>query len=120
MLGSYLWYVWHRKNAFHIHSPFVYTLYTKVFHGKDEVAWGELGIRNRVEVPVDRLLDSYLSDRSEDTAFVARDIHGDRNKEAAWNTICGHPNVTLSIDLFREGWVFYREGMEKQHFVLRR
>ena len=30
-----------------------------------------------------------------------------------------HPDVTLTIDLFHEGWVFYREGMEKQHYVLK-
>ena len=120
MWRSYLRYIMRRKNAFHLHSPFVYTLYTKVIRGGDDDAMCELGIRNRVEVPVGQLLDHYLSDHAEDTVFVARDLHDNQNNEAAWDTICRHPDVTLTIDLFREGWVFYREGMEKQDFVLRR
>ena len=115
----YLWYLIRRKNAFGLHSPFVYAWYTKVIRGKDETAWRALGIQTRMEVPLDQLLDRYLSNRSEEVAFVTRDIHRDRNNEAAWDTICRHPDVTLTIDLFREGWVFFREGMEKQHFVLK-
>lgn len=115
---SYLRYVWYRKNAYRIHSPFVYALYTKVIRGKGEADWSGMGIRGRVEVPVDQLLDLYLSDHDEETVFVAPGIHANRKNEAIWDTICRHPDVTLTIDLFREGWVFYREGMEKQHFVL--
>lgn len=78
-----------------------------------------LGIQSKVTVPLDQLLDRYLACRCQDTLFVAKDPHRDRNNEAAWDTICRHPDVTLTIDLFREGWVFYREGMEKQHYVLK-
>ena len=120
--GSYLRYLCRRKNAYQLHSPFVYRLYTEVIRGKDERgvsdALAALGIRNRVEEPVDRLLDRYLLDRDPEVLFVAQGIHDDRKNEAVWDTICQHPDVTLTIDLFREGWVFYREGMEKQHFVL--
>ena len=123
--GSYLRYRCRRKNAFQLHSPFVYRLYTEVIKGKGtkdasdtREALEALGIRSRVEVPVDQLLDLYLSDHDEETVFVAPGIHANRKNEAIWDTICRHPDVTLTIDLFREGWVFYREGMEKQHFVL--
>lgn len=118
--ASYLRYLFRRKNAYGIHSPFVYALYTKVIRGKDEADWSGMGIRSRVEAPVDQLLDLYLSDHGEETVFVAQGIHEHRKNEAAWDTICRHPDVTLTIDLFREGWVFYRKGMEKQDFVLRR
>ena len=118
MVWRYLRYLIRRKNAFGLHSPFVYALYTRVIRGKDEAAWSEMGIRSRVEVSVDQLLDLYLSNHDEETVFVAQDIHKHQKNEAAWDTICRHPNVTLTIDLFHEGWVFYREGMEKQHFVL--
>lgn len=120
MLGRYLRYLWRRKSVYQIHSPFVYALCTKVLPAQDAAAWDEMGIRHRVEVPVDRLLDRYLTDHDEETVFVAHDIHRNRNNEASWDTICRHPDVTLTIDLFREGWVFFREGMEKQGFVLKR
>ena len=123
---SYLRYLWRRKNAFQIHSPFVYKLYTEVIRGKGSSgaqdvfrALAELGIRSKVEVPLDQLLDLYLSDRDQDTMFVGRGIHDDRKNEAIWDTICRHPDVILTMDLFREGWVFYRAGMEKQHYVLK-
>ena len=114
----YLRYLFRRKNAYRLHSPFVYALYTKVIRGQDEAALRELGIEHRLEVPLDCLLERYLLQRSRDTVWVVQGIHGNRKNEEAWDTICRHPDVTLTIDLFREGWVFYREGMEKQHFVL--
>lgn len=133
---SYLRYRFRRKNAFQLHSPFVYRLYTEVIRAKghgvrdasgalntsvtqDASAWAALGIQNKVAVPLDQLLDRYLACRRQDTVFVAKDPHRDRNNEALWDTICRHPDVTLTIDLFHEGWVFYREGMEKQHYVLK-
>ena len=120
MLASYLRYLLRRKNAFQLHSPFVYTLYIKVIRGRDEEALRKLGIERTEKVPVGELLERYLAERSQDTMWVAEGIHHDRKNEEVWNTICAHPDVTLTIDLYREGWVFYREGMEKQDFCLRR
>lgn len=110
----------------------MYRLYTEVIRGEGSSgkqgasgardvlsSLAALGIRRKVEVPLDQLLDRYLSDRDQETLFVARGIHDDRKNEALWDTICGHPDVVLTMDLFREGWICYREGMEKQHFVLK-
>jgi len=36
----------------------------------------------------------------------------------AWEEIKNHPEVTLTIDIFQFGIVFFRKGIEKQHFVL--
>ena len=126
MWGRYLRYLWRRKNAFQIHSPFVYKLYTEVIRGKGtsgaqdgSSALAALGIRRKVVVPLEQLLDRYLSDRDPATLFVVQGIHDDRKNEALWDTICRHPDVILPMDLFREGWVCYREGMEKQHYVLK-
>ena len=105
---------------FHIHSPFVYRLNTEVIQTHDEASLPKMGINRKVVVPVGELLKEYLADRSQDTLWVVTDLHQDRKNEEAWNTICAHPDVTLTIDFYHEGWVFYREGMEKQDFVLRR
>lgn len=120
MIRSYLRYLWQRKSVFHIHSPFVYRLYTEVIQVHDEASLQKLGIERKAVVPVGELLEEYLADRSQGTMWVAKDIHQDRKNEEAWNTICAHPDVTLTIDFYQEGWVFFREGMEKQDFVLRR
>ena len=39
--------------------------------------------------------------------------------EEAWEEIKKHKQVTLSIDLFQIGIIFFREMPEKQHFTLR-
>ena len=115
MLKSYLKYLFCRKNEFHIHSPFVYELYTKVIRGEDEEALKSLGIERSElvrEGETPTIVDKVM--------YVMEDIHRDEKKEACWNTICAHPDVTLTIDLYKKGLFFYREGMEKQDFVLRR
>ena len=114
MLRSYFKYLFHRKNEFHIHSPFVYALYTKVIRGRDEEALKELGIESTVTV-----MEGKMPERDETVMYVVDAIHESKNKEAFWNTICSDPDVTLTIDLYKKGLFFYREGMEKQDFVLR-
>lgn len=55
-----------------------------------------------------------------DTIFVFDDIHWSQEMEEAWNEIHQHPRVTLSLDLFHFGIVFFRsEQQEKEHFVLK-
>jgi predicted O-methyltransferase YrrM len=54
-----------------------------------------------------------------DTVFVFDDIHWSREMEVAWNEITADPKVKVSIDLFQLGIVFFRNGIIKQHFVLK-
>lgn len=119
MFSSYLSYILKRKNEFHIHSPFVFALYTKVIRGHQSEALKELGIERELMVPVEGALKQYLCCRDEATMFIVNDIHKNKKNESEWNTICGHPDVILTIDIYRKGLLFYREGMEKQNFVLR-
>lgn len=103
-----------RKGAFRIHSPFVYRLYTQVIRGGDEAALKSLGIDRTVTVT-----EEVLSGGDPSVMYVVEGIHDSKRKEAFWDTICGCSDVSLTIDLYRRGLFFYREGMEKQHFVLR-
>lgn len=114
MLSSYLRYVVKRKNEYRIHSPFVYALYTRVLCSGDDEALRSLGIE-RVEV----VSEEKLPERDSAVMFEVENIHGNKKKEAFWNTICGCPDVTLTIDMYHKGLFFYRDGMEKQHFVLK-
>lgn len=53
------------------------------------------------------------------SVFVLADIHWSKDMERAWNRICQHHKIRLSIDLFEIGFLFFDEDlMEKQHWTL--
>lgn len=53
------------------------------------------------------------------SVFVFDDIHWSSEMEEAWEQIKAHPGVSLSIDLFFIGVVFFREEkIVKEHFTL--
>ncbi len=55
-----------------------------------------------------------------DSILIFDDIHWSEEMEAAWAEIKEHPAVTLTIDLFFIGIVFFRkEQLAKQHFSIR-
>lgn len=53
------------------------------------------------------------------TLIILDDIRWSNGMEKAWNTICADENVSISIDMFDCGLVFFRKGVVKQHFMLR-
>ena len=55
----------------------------------------------------------------EDTVLIFEGIHHSRHTEAAWEAIKANEDVSLSMDLYCIGIVFFREGIEKQDFVLK-
>jgi len=61
-----------------------------------------------------------LSKATPYSIFILDDIHWSREMEEAWKEVTGHDSVTLSIDLFFLGLVFFRkEFRSKEHFILR-
>lgn len=55
----------------------------------------------------------------ENSCFVFDDIHWSKEMEKAWETIQSHPDVTVSLDFYQVGVVFFRKGQAKEHFILR-
>ncbi len=53
------------------------------------------------------------------SVFVFDDIHWSEGMEEAWEVICAHPDVTVSLDLFNVGIVFFRKECQKQHFIVK-
>lgn len=53
------------------------------------------------------------------TIFVFDDIHWTRDMFEAWQTICQHPQVSLTIDLFQFGIVFFHPQTKKQHLTIK-
>ncbi|MBF9238142.1 class I SAM-dependent methyltransferase [Hymenobacter sp. BT683] len=60
-----------------------------------------------------------LAYRTDESVFVFDDIHWSEEMERAWEVIKAHPDVTVTVDLFHIGLVFFRKGQPKQHFWLR-
>ena len=53
------------------------------------------------------------------SVFIFHDIYWSKGMEAAWNEIKDNPKVTITIDLFYMGIIFFRQGIPKQNFILR-
>jgi predicted O-methyltransferase YrrM len=54
-----------------------------------------------------------------ETVWIFDDIHWSKEMEEAWEMIIKHPKVTVSIDTFQWGLVFFRYEQPKQHFIIR-
>lgn len=53
------------------------------------------------------------------SVFVFDDIYWSEEMQQAWRIIKNHPKVTVTINTFFWGIVFFRKEQEKQHFTLR-
>jgi predicted O-methyltransferase YrrM len=56
---------------------------------------------------------------SNETIWIFDDIHWSSDMEDAWAIIKNHPKVTITIDTFQWGLVFFRREQPKEHFVIR-
>lgn len=54
-----------------------------------------------------------------ETVWIFDDIHWSADMEQAWQLIKKHPKVTVTIDIFQWGIVFFRHEQEKEHFIIR-
>ena len=60
-----------------------------------------------------------LAKANENSVFMFDDIHWSYGMETAWNSIKKNENVSITIDLYWIGLVFFRKGVAKQDFVIR-
>jgi len=63
--------------------------------------------------------NSFVSKVHNNSVFIFDDIYWSKDMTAAWEKIKQHPKVTISIDTFQWGMVFFRKEQEKQHFTIR-
>lgn len=63
--------------------------------------------------------ETCLTKAHNDTIMVFDDIYWSRGMTRAWKKIKKHQSVSVSIDLFRIGIVFFRKELSKEDFVLR-
>lgn len=53
-----------------------------------------------------------------DSVFIFDDIYWSEEMTAAWENIKQHPRVTVTVDLFFWGIVFFRKEQAKEHFKI--
>jgi len=74
---------------------------------------------NHRKDPTLRYFKMCLEYKNENSVFIFDDIHWSLDMNEAWQEIISHPQVTVSIDLFHFGIVFFKKELSKQNFVLK-
>ncbi len=60
-----------------------------------------------------------LEKAGSESVFIFDDIYWSPGMEKLWKRIVDDTRVKISIDLYQMGLVFFREGIVKQHFVIK-
>lgn len=106
------------KNIELVEGNFDITL-PSVIQRKDVIDLAFIDGNHRKE-PTLNYFNQLLSKTNEQSILIFDDIHWSEEMEEAWNEIKQHASVTLTIDLFFIGLVFFRkENKVKQHFEVR-
>lgn len=69
--------------------------------------------------PTIRYFEQCLTKAHDESCFIFDDIYWSEEMKQAWQTIQKHESVTVSIDLFWVGIVFFRKKQPKQHYILK-
>lgn len=69
--------------------------------------------------PTLEYFEACLAKAHSGSIFILDDIHWSKGMEAAWQQVKQHPRVTVTIDLYDLGLVFFRSEQAPQHFRLR-
>ena len=69
--------------------------------------------------PTVRYFETCLPYATNESLFIFDDIYWSAEMKKAWEEIKAHPDVTLTVDLFWIGLVFFRKNQAKENFVLR-
>ncbi len=66
-----------------------------------------------------KYFEELLPTAHNDSVFIFDDIHWSPGMEVAWKEIKKHPEVTVTIDTYKWGLVFFRKEQAKQDFIIR-
>jgi hypothetical protein len=62
---------------------------------------------------------TYLLKVHEGSLLVFNDIYRNKGMKVAWEEIKSHPQVTVTIDLFWMGLVYFKKDQVKEHFKIK-
>ena len=75
---------------------------------------------NHQKEPTIAYFEQCLQTIHNETIFIFDDIYWSKEMTEAWHYIKNHPKVTLTVDTYHLGFVFFRkEQFQKEHFVIR-
>ena len=74
---------------------------------------------NHQQKPTLHYFEWCLQSANNDSIFIFDDIHWNDEMEKTWKQIKNHPKVTVTIDIFYMGFVFFRKEQQKEHFNIR-
>lgn len=63
--------------------------------------------------------ETCLPSLHEGSVMIFDDIYWSKGMEDAWEEIKAHPRVTVTVDLFWIGLVFFKNGQAKEHFKIK-
>ncbi len=74
---------------------------------------------NHQYIPTINYFEMCLEKANENSLFIFDDIYWSHEMTLAWEYIKNNKDVTVTIDLFQIGLVFFRKEQVKEHFVAR-
>lgn len=74
---------------------------------------------NHQKAPTLNYFETLLKTINNDSVFIFDDIYWSKGMTEAWNIIKQHSKVTVTIDTFYWGFVFFRKEQSKEHFTIR-
>lgn len=74
---------------------------------------------NHQKKPTLDYFKSCLEQAQNNSVYIFDDINWSQEMQNTWNEIKEHPKVTVTIDIFYWGIVFFRKEQQKQHFTIR-
>lgn len=66
-----------------------------------------------------KYFEALLSKAHNDSIFIFDDIYWSKDMTEAWDYIKAHNTVTVTVDCFHLGFVFFRKEQAKEHFKIR-
>lgn len=107
----------HIKNIVQHIGPFDAVL-PQLLKEFDRIDFALIDGNHRLE-PTLRYFELIRDKCNENSMIVLDDIHWSKEMNDAWQKIISMAEVSVSIDFFHFGMVYFRRGIEKQNFVLR-
>ncbi|MCX6294590.1 MAG: class I SAM-dependent methyltransferase [Bacteroidetes bacterium] len=74
---------------------------------------------NHRKIPTLNYFQQCLEKAVESSVFIFDDIYWSEEMKAAWQEIKNNERVTVTVDLFHFGIVFFRKEQVKEHFIIR-
>ena len=74
---------------------------------------------NHKGIPTLLYFNMCLEKINSQTIFIFDDIYWSKEMTNAWQEIYMHPKVSISIDLFSIGIVFFNPDLKKEHYIVK-